>query len=485
MKIRSVKFNVAMNFIYTVSSIVFPMITFPYVTRVLLPEGNGRIAFATSVITYVTMIASLGIPTYGIRACAKIRDDRRLLSKTVQELLIINTATTVLSYAAFLVLLFTVPQFAEEKTLLAIMSINTILNVAGVNWLYSALEQYAYITVRSLVFKILSIILMFVFVKKPADYIIYGGITVFATSASNILNFINIRKFVTLRPMRGEYDFRQHWKPIMIFFASAAATSVYTNLDTILLKFIQNNTEVGYYNAGIKIKTILITLVTSLGTVLLPRLSNYVQKKNMDEFRRIILMTVNFVVIFASAITVYFMIFAQESILFLSGAGYEKAAAPMFLLMPTVLFVGLSNITGIQILTPTGQERKVLVSIVWGAAADIVLNIALCPFFGASGTAFAGVMAEFTVLLVQCWYLRDRIRAHLRDVSIFKTGGSLLAASACAVLLKVFFSFSPFVMLCCSAVLFFGVYLAMLLLLKEPFICGAVKNALAKIHGRK
>ena len=185
MKIRSVQFNVIMNFIYTVSSIIFPMITFPYVTRVLLVEGNGKVAAATSVITYLTMIASLGIPTYGIRACAKVREDARKLSKTVQELLLINTVTTVITYAVFLLLLFTVPQFQEEQSLYAVMSINMLLNVVGVSWLYSALEQYAYITVRSLVFKILSIILMFLFVKEPADYVVYGGIILFFPRAAH------------------------------------------------------------------------------------------------------------------------------------------------------------------------------------------------------------------------------------------------------------------------------------------------------------
>lgn len=217
MKIRSVKFNAVMNFIYTASAMVFPMVTFPYITRVLSVENNGKITFATSVITYLTMIASLGIPTYGIRACAKIRDDVQKLSKTVQELLLINIFTTVVSYAAFLVLLFTVPRFMENKVLLAIMSINMLLNVIGVNWLYSALEQYTYITVRSLIFKILSIVLMFLFVKESQDYIIYGAITVFATSASNILNFINIRKFVSLKRTPDKYEFRKHIKPIMIF----------------------------------------------------------------------------------------------------------------------------------------------------------------------------------------------------------------------------------------------------------------------------
>lgn len=485
MKIRSVKFNAVMNFIYTASAMVFPMVTFPYITRVLSVENNGKITFATSVITYLTMIASLGIPTYGIRACAKIRDDVQKLSKTVQELLLINIFTTVISYAAFLVLLFTVPRFMENKVLLAIMSINMLLNVIGVNWLYSALEQYTYITVRSLIFKILSIVLMFLLVKESQDYIIYGAITVFATSASNILNFINIRKFVSLKRSPDKYEFRKHIKPIMIFFATAAASSIYTTFDTILLGFIQNDLEVGYYTVPLKIKAVLTTFVMSLGTVLLPRLSYYVQKKNMDEFRKTIFMTLNFIMVFASAVSVYFMIFARESVTFISTDAFEESTLPMILMMPSVLFAGLANITGVQILTPMGQERKIMVAMICGAVIDIILNVVLCPFFGAVGTALASSAAELTVLLVECWYLRDRIKAHLRDVSIFKTAASLFVAAVCGILLKIFLSLTPFAMLCCSAVLFFGVYVAMLLLLKEPFVCGVVKNTLAKIRNRK
>ena len=194
LKTKSVKFNFIMNMILTASSFIFPLITFPYVSRVLLVEGNGYVSFATSVLTYFTMFASLGIPSYGIRACAQVRDDREELSKLTQELLIINIATTVLVSIVFVITLFTVPQFKEQQTLLWINGATLVLNAIGVNWLYSALEQYTYITVRSLVFKILSIILMFVFVHQQQDYIIYGAITVFATGGSNILNFINMRR---------------------------------------------------------------------------------------------------------------------------------------------------------------------------------------------------------------------------------------------------------------------------------------------------
>ena len=217
LKTKSVKFNFIMNMILTASSFIFPLITFPYVSRVLLVEGNGYVSFATSVLTYFTMFASLGIPSYGIRACAQVRDDRKELSKVTQELLIINIATTVLVSIDFVITLFTVPQFKEQQTLLWINGATLVLNAIGVNWLYSALEQYTYITVRSLIFKILSIILMFIFVRQQQDYIIYGAITVFAAGGSNILNFINMRKFISIKQV-VKYNFKRHLKTIIYFF---------------------------------------------------------------------------------------------------------------------------------------------------------------------------------------------------------------------------------------------------------------------------
>lgn len=211
MRIRSVKFNFIMNFLLTASSIIFPLITFPYVSRVLQAAGNGKVAFATAVLTYFTMFASLGIPTYGIRVCAQVRDDREKLSRTVQELLIINTITMVIVYAVFAVMVFLVPEFAKEKELLFINSITMVLNVFGVSWFYSALEQYAYITACSLTFKVISIVMMFAWVKNPKDYIIYGAITVFASAGSYVLNFINLHKYVTLKK-KGPYNFKRHLK---------------------------------------------------------------------------------------------------------------------------------------------------------------------------------------------------------------------------------------------------------------------------------
>lgn len=466
MKTHSVKFNFIMNFILTASSILFPLITAPYILRVLGPAGNGRVDSAAAILTYFTMFASLGVPTYGIRACAKVRDDRELLSKTVQELMIINAISTLCIYLVFLWMVFFVPQFAEDRTLLMINSISMVLNVIGVTWFYSAIEQYAYITTCSIVFKLISIVLMFLTVKNPDDYVKYGSVTVFAASASYLLNFLNLRKYISLRKTQM-YEFKKHIKPIFIFFATSAAISVYTNLDVVMLKFMRGNTDVGYYTTAIKIKNLLISLITSLGTVLLPRLSYYIQKGEKEAFQRMVIKAFDFVMIIGISVSLYFVVMAEESILLLAGAHYGASVMPMQFLMPAVLFIGLSNITGIQVLTPKGEEIKVLYSIICGAVLDFLLNLLLIGKYGAAGAAAATLAAEFVVLAVQSIYLKDMLKQIIRKISLRENLTAAGIAGIVVVAVKQAMELTPFFSLAVTAAAFFGTYGVMLLLQKE------------------
>lgn len=477
-----------MNFIMSASSIVFPLITFPYISRVLMATGNGKVATASAVITYFNMFASLGIPTYGIRACAKVRDDKEKLSKTVQELLIINSITMLLTLLVFVFTVILVPEFSAEKELYVINGIGMVLNMFAITWLYNALEQYAYITVVNMIVKVVSLVLMFLLVKKPEDYILYGGITVFASSASYVFNFVYATKFITLKKS-GTYNFRVHMKPILRFFAMSAATSVYTNLDVVMLRFMQGNTEVGYYNAAIKVKTILVTLITSLGTVLLPRLSYYVKKEKIDDFYRMIGKAVNFVVIAGLPLMIYFMLYARESIQFLAGEGYEGAIFPMIILMPTVLLIGLSNITGIQILTPQNLEQQVLNSIVCGAVVDFLLNLVLIPKMASSGAALATTVAELVVLIVQCIYLRKMLKDIIRNVSGMKIGLAMILGTIAGIAVKMLLNLTgtgwsleiqAFLMLAVSACVFFGVYGVALLVTKEEFVWELLESVIRR-----
>ncbi len=464
-----------MNFIMTASSIIFPLITFPYVSRILLPVGNGKIAFVSSVTAYFTLFASLGIPTYGIRACAGVRDDKEKLSKTVQEILIINLVTMLITCFIYAVSIFFIPEFYEEKELFFIQIVGMIMNVFAMNWLFSALEQYSYITICNLVVKIVSLILMFLLVKKAEDYILYGGIIIFASSASYLFNFIYARHFIVWKKSRT-YEFRKHLKPILVFFAMSAAINVYTNLDVIMLRFMKGNEEVGYYNTAIKVKSILVTLITSLGTVLLPRLSYYIKMDKKNAFYQTIEKAVNFVMLLGIPLMVYFMMFAKESILLLAGNEYEASILPMMILMPTILLIGLSNITGIQILTPQNEERKVLYSILCGAGVDFILNMILIPRYASLGAAFATVMAEFVVLVVQCVYLRNMIGNVMRDVSIGKTVAALVLACAAGWSIKIYFDAHVFFILVVSACIFFGIYGGVLLTIKEKFVWETLKS---------
>ena len=473
-----------MNAILTVSSVLFPLITFPYISRVLLVEGSGKVAFATSVVTYFTMFASLGIPTYGVRACAIVRDNKEKLSKTVQELLIISGGTTLLTYIVFGISLFVIPEFAQERTLLLIVGLGIGLNTIGVQWLYNALEQYSYITTCSILFKVIGMILMFLLVKESSDYQIYGGVYVIASFGSYVLNFICLRKFVTFQKT-GTYQFKQHLKHIMVFFAMSAGASIYLNLDVVMLRFLQSNEAVGYYNAGIKVKTVLVTCVTSLGTVLLPRLSYYIETADKKAFQLMVGKAFRFVFVAASAVTVYFSIFARESILLLSGEAFLPAVGPMMILMPTVLLIGLSNVTGIQILTPNGREREVMYSIWGGAILDFVLNLIVIPKFSANGAALSTLLAEGMVLLLQCWFLRDVLWSYIRQVQCWKIVIALAVASVMTIPVKIWIDSGVFVTLLVSAIVFFGGYAVVLLLLKEPFVSEILNSGIHAIVRKK
>lgn len=458
--------NFVMNAILTMSQFLFPLITFPYISRILLPTGTGKVSFATSVVSYFALFAQLGIPTYGIRACAKVRDDRKALERTVQELFLINLIMSILAYIVLFLAIAFVPRMRQEKTLFLIVGLTILFNAIGMEWLYKALEQYTYITVRSIIFKLIAVVAMFVLVHEQKDYVIYGGISILAASASNVFNFFHAHKYVSIKPV-GSYNFRQHLKPIVIFFAMSCAATIYTNLDTVMLGFMTSDAEVGYYNAAVKIKSILVSVVTSLGVVLLPRASYYVECKLMDKFCRITHVALNFVILISVPLTVYFILFAKEGIFFLSGAEYEASIVPMQIIMPTLLFIGLTNIMGIQTLIPLGKEKVVLYSEIAGAVADLLLNVALIPSMASAGAAIGTVVAEGVVFAVQFWALRKEVLSSYQKVRYGTIVLALALAIASCLWVKTT-ALGSFASLLVSAILFFAVYGGVLVLRKEP-----------------
>ena len=479
-KNSSIKWNFVMHIFLSMSSFLFPLISFPYVSRILLPAGTGKVSFAISVIAYFNMFAQLGIPTYGIRACAKVRDDKLELSKTVHELLIINLLMSLIAYAFLGVSIATIERIREDKTLICIVSITILLNTIGIEWMYKGLEKYTYITIRSIIFKLIALVSMFLFVKTKEDYIAYGVISIFASSASNILNFINARKYIKIYPFHC-YDIKRHIKPVLIFFAMACATTIYTNLDTVMLGFMANNDDVGYYNAAIKIKNVLISIVASLGTVLLPRNSYYIEHGLLDKFWSISKRAINFVFVLALPLMLYFIIFAKESILFLSGNEFYGAILPMQVLMPTILAIGITNILGLQVLVPLGKERIVLYSEILGAIIDFTINLLLIPNYHATGAAIGTLAAEIIVFCFQYRYLREKVRLFFKNVSWKSICAGISVSILSVIPIKICFS-NIFFKLLVSSLVFFCIYFCTLLVSKEPLAIDTFESVRKRFH---
>lgn len=423
-KQKSIRLNYLMNCILTGSSMIFPLLSYPYVSRILQPEGMGKVAFANSMVAYFAMAAMMGIPTYGIRACARVRDDKEQLSQTVWEILLINFIMTLIVYVLFGISLFLVPRLAQERTLFLFMGVSIGLQTLGAEWLFKALEEYSYITIRSLLFKALALILMFLCIRRKEDYVIYGVLTLIAGMGSNICNFFRMRRYVmpfgksfgSIMPETVRKAAEKHLKPVGIFFAMTAATTIYTNLDVVMLDFMRGDVETGYYSTAVKIKAVLVSFVTALGGVLLPRMSYYAERKMNREFRKTINRAFLFVGGLSVPLCIFFVFFAKYSILIISGEDFLPAVSAMQIIMPTLILIGFSNLCGMQILVPLGLEKQVLYSELAGALTDIGINLWLIPAMGARGAAIGTLIAEAVVLFYQiCVMIRMKTKSGLGD----------------------------------------------------------------------
>lgn len=472
-----------MNMILTTSAVLFPLITFPYVSRVLGVDSLGKVTFISSILAYFTLFAQLGIPTYGIRACSKVRDDKEKLSKTVQEILIINIITTLITAIVLVLATAFIDRLAYEKELVIILGVGLIFNLMGMSWLYVALEQYSYITKVSLLFKFLAVVMLFLLVKGDGDYIAYGFVITFASYASNILNFINLRKYVDLYKVRKNYNLKKHIKPIFVFFALTCATTIYTNLDVIILGFVDGDTAVGYYNVSVRIKVILLTIVTSLGAVLLPRLSFYVEKKEMDKFMELSNKSFQFILMLALSLAVYFTVYAKEVVSFIAGSGYNESVFPFQIILPTIILIGITNLFGLQILVPLDKERLVLYSVIVGAVVNFIMNMVLVNHLSFIGTAIANLLSELSVLLVQIYFIRDMIKGIIKENNLLYIIPALVLSAFVSLVSKNLVN-GDFQVLAVSSIMFFITYYLVLRLFKNKLLIDIEKQVFKRFIRR-
>lgn len=398
-KVRSLVENYFYNLIKTISGVVYPIVTFAYASRVLGEEGIGKVNFARSVVTYFVMLALLGMNEYGTRECARIRDDRDALSKFSHEMLMINTCTTLLSYSLFFFALIFVPKLQIYKSLLLLNSLAIILKGMGVEWLYQGLEEYRYIAVRSILFQLAAVAVLFIFVRDANDVLAYAFVLLLATSGSYVFNFINIRNLISFK-WYGSYGIKKHLKSLLWLFAVAVSIELYTVLDTTMLGLIQNDAAVGRYTAAIKINKLVITIITAIGAVMIPRLSYYIRYGEKEKVSSLVEKLYNYVLMFSVPASIGLCALSRDIIHLFSGAGFTSAELTMQILTPIVLIIPLSVVTNVQTFVPMGKEKLILLSTMTGAIVNFTCNLILIPRFSENGAAIATVIAEAMVTIV-------------------------------------------------------------------------------------
>ena len=406
-KEKSIKMNLLFYLLKLTVTLVFPLITFPYASRVLLSTGIGKINFVDSIIAYFILLASLGINTYAIREAAKYRDNKIELNKFCQEIFIINVFSTVFSYIILALCIFLIPKFHEYRTLLLIYGLTIGFTTLGIEWLYGALEDYKYISIRSFIFNLISLVLVFTLVKTPDDYVKYALIQCFSLVGSNVLNFIHSRKYFSFKKS-GKYNFKRHIKPILTIFGLSIACNIYMSFDKTCLGIISGDKSVGLYTAAIKINRIVLSLITALGTVLIPRMSYYIEKKKIKEVHALIVKSANFIMMFAFPSAVGLFLLSGPIINILSGESYAAASITMKILTAIIPIIGMSNLIAVQIFIPFSREKYTLISSSVAAVVNLCLNLLLIPKFAENGAAIGTVIAEFAAL-VTCYILSRKI----------------------------------------------------------------------------
>ena len=408
MQTPSLKQNIALNLFRTLLSLLFPVITFPYASRVLLPEGIGRVAFARSFVDYFIIIATLGISTYGIRETAKVRDNREQLSKISREIITINMVSTVVSYLLLFTAMFCIPKLTNYRLLLIVISAKILFTALGLDWLYGGMEDYKYITTRAVVFQIISVILLFVFVHKPEDYLKYASIAVFSNVGSHVCNWIHSKKYIDLL-VKAKLELKKHLKPIFVLFAMAVITKIYVVLDVTMLGFICSDWDVGIYTAAVKVNKVVLSLVVAACTVLMPRLSYYSEKKEIEKFNVLAYKGFNVLLLFSIPSSIGLSLVSYHVIMLFSGQHYVAAIPAMRIMNPIIVIIGISNFIGMQLFMPLRKEKYTLYSVICGAVVNFSMNLVLIPRYQAVGAAISTLCAEIIVTSVQLFLAKDII----------------------------------------------------------------------------
>ncbi len=422
-KNKSVKKNYIYNLIYQIMVMIIPIITTPYLSRVLGAEGIGIYSYTVSIVTYFILFGTFGISTYAQREIAYIQDEKEKRSKIFFEIFFIRVITLSISMFIFY---FIFASNGVYATYYKILLLEIIANMFDITWFFQGIEEFKKIVFRNVLIKIVFTILIFLLVKTKNDITIYILLYVFSNLIGNISLWINIKKYIYFNKSI-KLEFKRHIKPTLLLFIPQIAIQIYTVLDKTMIGILCNDiSEVGYYEQANKIVKISLTIITSLGTVMIPRIANMYANGTEEQIKEKLYKSFEFVFVLGMPIMFGLVAISDNFVPWFLGEEFEKASLIIKIFCPIIIFVGCANVIGTQYLIPTSQQNKYSITVVSSAIVNVIGNILLIPRLLSIGATISSVLAELVGIVIQFIF----VRKFFNIVKIIRNGSKYLLSAS-------------------------------------------------------
>lgn len=477
---KSIAKNYIYNLIYQMLTIVLPLITTPYLSRVLGAENIGIYGYTLSIVTYFVLFGTLGIAMYGQREIAYVQNDKTKQSKTFWEIVITRFITLTIASVTFYITFCIRGQYTTYYTILLL---ELLANALDISWYYQGIEDFGKTVIRNLVVKILSLVCIFVFVKTQADLWKYMLIYVLANALGNATMWLYLPKMLQKISLKT-LEFKKHIKPVLSLFVPQIATQIYVVLDKTMIGNITNNmSDVGFYEQAQKIVKTAMLVVTALGTVMNSRIANAFAENKKEDVKKYLMQAFNIVWMLGIPITLGIMAVSSNLVPWFYGEGYEPVIQLLIATSPILLAIGLNNVTGIQYLIQTKQQKNYTISVTIGAIVNVIFNFILINLIGTVGAAISSVLAEFTILGVHFIYMRKDIK--ILDVLKLSIKYLISGLIMYVIVLNISKLISPsilntFILIAIGAIIYFII----LLILKDKFLNDIINQVVVTVKNK-
>lgn len=471
MKKKSLRLNATLNVIKTVLKIIFPLITYPYVTRVLLVEDIGKVNYANTIVNYFLMFSMLGIPVYSVREGARITDSKDEINKFASEVYSISLLSTLLSMSILICLVCLVPAFYDYRRLIMFISITIPLTTIGTDWVNSIYEDYAYLTIRHVVFHVVALLCLFIFVRSEGDYFEYAFCTMISSCGAAILNVFYRKRYIKLKPT-FKLNLRIHFKPIVFLFATSLASMIYSSSDTLMLGLMTNDYHVGIYGTAAKIYNLFKQILFAIIVVALPRFSYMLANQSKDEYQSKANYLHHFVFLVSLPLAVGIFILSPQIIEVIAGPKYYDSIITLRIKSFAILFAIFAYFYMQLILLPARKDKELLICTLFAGVFNVVANYLLIPIWNVNAAAITTVISEFIVMVFSIIVSRKIIHLKIDFKCFFQTILSVIIMSA-TVLFVINYVDNQFLKLFIGFVTGVIVYFMSLLIMKNEMLIEA------------